>query len=422
VTDTHTTTTLQRKIEPEPAGPQTPPVSDTLEDPLAVQQLTDPLTVASEAGAPASGGGGSPVQMSDDGPADASPAAATAETGGGTSSESDQGSTDPPNLTAGSVGALFADLMPRLARSGDDENANIIALYTEVSGRMRAKIRSELTICESGISSSYEAMARGNLFTSGAETRLRLQALTDLKELRRELSIMVDSMNTFMISRGSSTPATFARGATPTLFADVYNKRYRSLIITKAAQQIIDQKARIGQFGLGQQKIVEDAAKEVADLSKRMARMVFVKGMGLKTKGKVSEETWGLVFDTCWGALEAFCKQVFDSWLDGQDFDEDAFCDQMLTTVLMALQKYLLEILKGRVTEGTGGFRKFFTELGIDIGGDLMQQLEGAMANGADAGQAFQQVFSGDNMQKFFLDFGTDKLLEAVIGAGTGNL
>jgi len=320
------------------------------------------------------------------------------------------------------VGDLFEDLMPRLAAGNEDEDPHIIALYEEITGRMRGAARTELQIADSGLQASYEAIQRLNIASPTEETRLRIRAMRDLGQLRHELRALMQSMDTFMLSNASDDRAAFARNASPTLFRDVYQQRYRAYVITKAAQQIVDQKATIGQFGLGQQKIVEEAAKEVAALSKRLARMVFVKGMKVWSQGKacgnVTEETWGLVFDVSWGALEALSKQVCDSWIDGQEFDEEAFFEQMRITVALAYQKYLLDWLKRSVGERTGGFRKVFIELGIDIGGDLMQQLEQAMAGGADAGQAFQQVFTGDKMVSFLYDFGTDKLWEAMIGAG----
>jgi hypothetical protein len=425
--------------------------ADSLADPLLQYQLQDPLlapaAVQMSGGQPQDGTPGRPRQSVDNTPADgtratsgqsvapaAGDSAPAAPIQDGTVAPPEQTNAPapatpapvdaprmpPPNLSA-QLPVLMADIESRLRTDAAGEAQNIRAVYAEIVNRMHQRLGGELSLAESAIAASRQALATTTIATSGDAIQRRIKALCELRALTGHIRLGRIYLMKFGEAAGGGPAA--IRGWMPgvRLF---YSEKYAPIVLTNAVSQIIDHKAEIGRFQRGQEQIVEETLQEIRGVLKTLAKPFFV--ALLKAKG-VNEKLAGLAFDLAWDFLgEVVGNQLI---LKGQ-VDWEEVSDKLFWKFVIHLTSTFVSVLTDKLNARIGDqmegpelakkVTQLIVEMGIDVPVEVVKTIAEEVEKTGDLGTALTNVFTpetiGNNIQKYLTDKNWEKLIGIKLG------
>ena len=315
-----------------------------------------------------------------------------------------------------SVGGQFSVLNQHIDAGNKDADKEIVRIYTDIHGAMTSAARSAVHVAGESIGETQRSLDQLTAVSSGDEKERKRKVISELETFKAEVTEkLVIPLRTYHIRNGGNTKPTFARNASKTLYAEIYQTDYASLILTKELDRIINYKAEIGRFGRGQDQIVEDAAKEVQDLLLSAAALIVQKVI---ERYGVPGPLAGLLTDLAKGLLKELGNQAI---LQGQ-INFEALSDKLWKQFLLDIQNALIGVLTRNVGKigpdaGVGDkIKSFFKQLGLKVGTQLFGAIEQEMAAGKDIGEVLRGVFTADFVLGQLKAFATGVLLDVVTG------
>ncbi len=325
----------------------------------------------------------------------------------------------PPNLRA-PLGVLMVDLETRMATDPVRQDLHIRQMFCEIINRMHVKLGNELNTANGASAAGRRALKTMTIASSADEVHRRVQIQCQLASVASHIRI-AQTHTVYMGKRAGSLAGIRTVWGWVRRF---HGDKYAKLVLAKPVSSIVDQKATIGQFGRGQDRIVEQTLHELRGTLRTIAKPLFVAAL---KRAKVNEHLAGLAFDISWDFLDEVIGnhlilkgQV--NWKQVSDKLMGKFVMHLVAALLGLVTQKLGDNIKGQLdgTEVAKAVTGFCVELGLEVPAKTLELVTEQIVAGKSPVEAFKTVFSPGEVRKNMNSFLTEKNYTTILGVKTG--